>query len=344
MKKIILFLILLILIIGCAAGNPIENLPQSIQTPPGPNPEISEEPQNIPMPQPEPLPIPQQEKTKNKEQKPKVPVWKGGNIAIAGKYADADITISDNGKYRMYYSEEPEVPGFKGRVYSALSSDGKNWAQEEGTRKEWATFPSVIKLQDGKYKMYFQNMGVIKSAVSSDGLSWKDEVGIRIDTSNNAGLKLENVAAPTLIKINNEYIMVYRGTINEKYPAQVPNNNIQLLLWATSKDGLNFEKKGIALDSRTDVFHGLLDGPEFVEWGNNEVRLYFWSYSGVYHMTYKDGAFSKDVVFDYSANSNPLNQFPENPPGDPTLEKINDKWLMYYGQHTKGIYYAALGE
>jgi hypothetical protein len=34
--------------------------------------------------------------------------------------------------------------------------------------------------------------------------------------------------------------------------------------------------------------------------------------------------------------------FPENPPGDPTLIEINDKWFMYYGQHTKGIYYATL--
>lgn len=342
MKKIILFLVLLIFITSCAnqiekplQQSPPEQLNQTQDIPTGA--------QNAPLPQPSPLPNPEQEKIKE-EQQPKTPSWKEKSIAIAGKYADADIISLDNGKYRMYYSEEPEVPGFKGRVYSAISSDGKSWAQENGIRKEWATFPSVVKLPDNRFRMYFQNQGTIKSAVSSDGLSWKDESGVHIDTANNAGLKLENVAAPTVIKVNSEYIIVYRGTINEKYPTKVPNNNIQLFLWATSKDGLNFEKKEMALDSRNEIFQGLLDGPEFVEWGNSEIRLYFWSYKGIYHITYKDGIFSQDAVFDYTTNDNPLNQFPENPPGDPTLAEINGKWFMYYGQHTKGIYYATLEE
>ncbi len=341
-KKIILSLILLIFIIGCAANKPIETSKENSPEQANPIQDISKESQNAPLPQPEPLPSLEEEKIKNEGQKPKVAVWKEGSVAIAGKYADADVIALDNGKYRMYYSAEPEVMGFKGQVYSAISSDGVNWDKEDGTRKEWATFPSVIKLPDSKYRMYFQNQGAIKSAVSSDGISWIDDAGTRIDTANNAGLKLENVAAPTVIKVNNENIMVYRGTINEKYPAKVPNNNMQLFFWAISKDGLAFEKKGIALDSRNEIFQGLLDGPEFVEWDNSEVRLYFWSYKGIYYITYNNGAFSKDAVFDYTTNSNPLNQFPENPPGDPTLAKINGKWFMYYGQHEKGIFYAVL--
>jgi len=115
--------------------------------------------------------------------------------------------------------------------------------------------------------------------------------------------------------------MVYRGTINEKYSAQVPNNTTQLLLWAVSQDGLNFEKKGIALDSRNSTFQGLLDGPELVQWDDG-VRLYFWSYRGIYHVDFKDGAFSQNAQFDYSTSSNSNNQFPANPPGDPTLADL----------------------
>lgn len=343
MKKItlVLSLVILIFIVSCTANKPIENLPQSSPLPVSTNQVIPEESPTIPLSQPTPLPT-EEEKIKNEKEQPKTGLWVEGNAAISGKYADADVITLDDGKYRMYYSEEPEVPGFKGQVYSALSSDGNNWAQEDGTRMEWAIFPSVIKLQDGRFRMYFQNQGVIKSTVSSDGLLWKDEAGTRIDIANNAGFKLENVAAPTVIKVNDEYILVYRGTINEKYPAPVPNNNIQLLLWATSKDGLAFEKKGIALDSRNDIFYGLLDGPEFVKWDNHEIRLYFWSYKGIYHLTYNDGVFSKDAIFDYTTNDNPLNPFPENPPSDPTLAKITDKWFMYYGQHEKGIFYAVL--
>lgn len=276
-----------------------------------------------------------------KEPFEQVPIWKNIGTAISGNYADAEIIELENGVYRMYYSLEPEVQGFKGQVYSAISSDGIKWDKEDGERMEWAIFPSVIKLPDGRYRMYFQNQGLIKSAISSDGLSWNEEYGIRIDTANNAGLNLENVAAPTVIKLGDEYILVYRGTINEKYPDKVPNNNIQLFLWAISKDGLTFEKKGIALESRNDEFKGLLDGPEFVQW-DDEVRLYFWSYKGVYHITFKDNKFLDKSEFDFTAASNPNVIFSENPPSDPTLIKVNNKWFLYYGQHTKGIYYATL--
>ena len=146
-----------------------------------PKPEIFEETQNVPLPQPVPIQQPEEEKTKNEEQKPEAPAWKEGSAAIAGKYADVDVVEMENGKYRMYYSAEPEVQGFKGQVYSAVSSDGISWTQENGIRMEWAIFPSVIKTPDGRYRMYFQNNGVIKSAISSDGLSWKEESGIRMD-------------------------------------------------------------------------------------------------------------------------------------------------------------------
>lgn len=276
--------------------------------------------------------------------KPKVPVWKYGNAAIAGTYADAEIVDLGNGRYRMYYSIEPEVPGNKLEVFSAVSSNGMGWEKEEGVRRDFSVFPDVVKLPDGRYRMYFQNQGVIKSAISSDGLSWTEEAGVRIDGANTAGLSLENVAAPTTMKIGDEYVMVYRGTIDQRYSTEVPNNKIQLFLWATSEDGMSFEKKGIALDSRNSIFQGLLDGPELVKWDNGSIRLYFWSYSGIFHTTFKDGGFSQETEFDYTTASDPGKPFPPDPPGDPTLAKINNKWFLYYGIHTKGIYYATLEE
>jgi hypothetical protein len=281
-----------------------------------------------------PEPVPEQTETPL--------TWKAKGVAVSGKYADAEVIVLNDGKYRIYYSEEPEVSGFSGKLYSAISSDGVIWMQESGTRKEWATFPSIIKLSDGKYRMYFQNGGVIKSALSSDGLSWKDESGTRIDSSNNAGLNLNNVASPAVTKIGSEYVMVYRGDISGKYSSEVPNSNTELFLWATSNDGLVFEKKGVALDSRNNEFQGLLDGCEFVDW-DGETRLYFWSYKGVYHSNFKDNKF-EESEFDFSTNTNPNLKFYPDPPADPTLIKIGDNWLMYYGQHTKGIYFAEFGK
>lgn len=269
-----------------------------------------------------------------------ISVWKYAGIAIAGRFADADIIDLRNGQYRMYYSAEPEISGFQGQVYSVLSEDGIHWKQEEGIRLKWATFPSVLKTPDARFRMYFQNQGVIKSAISSDGLSWSEESGVRIDTVDSLGLNLDNVADATVLKVEDIYLMVYRGTINQRYSQRVPNPDTQFFFWATSQDGLTFEKKGMALDSRNEEFKGMVGGPELVPWEDGSLRLYFWSYKGIYHITYKDSSFSQDAVFDYTTSDNPLNQFPENPPGDPTLAKINGKWFMYYGQHEKGIYHA----
>lgn len=275
-----------------------------------------------------------------KSQQAQQPHWKLGGIAIEGTYADAEIVDIGNGNYRLYYSVEPEVSGNKLELFSSTSTDGITWQKEQGIRKEFATFPDVVKLPDGKFRMYFQNAGVIKSAISQDGLTWTDETGVRIEKSE-ANFDIENVGAQTTMQLDDgTYIMVYRASINKKYSPDVPNSITTIFFYATSKDGVSFEKKGIALDSRNSEFKGWIDGSEWVKWDTDETRLHFWSYKGIYHITYKNGIFSKDAIFDYTTNDNPLNQFPENPPGDPTLAKINGKWFMYYGQHTKGIYYA----
>ncbi len=267
--------------------------------------------------------------------------WQTGGVAIAGTYADAEIVSLENGNYRMYYSIEPEVTGNKLEVYSATSSDGISWKKEDGTRKEFATFPDVIKLPDGRWRMYFQNDGVIKSAISTDGLSWIDESGTRIDKTE-TGFDLENVGAQGTIRLDDgTYIMVYRGTIDGMYQTtdKVPNEDTHVYFWATSKDGLMFEKKGLAIDSRNEILLGAADGAEWVRWDDGELRIYFWSYAGIYHVIYRDGIFS-DPTFDFTVNQNKMVKFSPDPPADPTLAKINGKWFMYYGQHTKGIYYA----
>lgn len=271
--------------------------------------------------------------------------WQEKGVAISGKFADAEVVEIKEGKFRLYYSVEPEVAGNKLELYSATSTYGINWTQEEGTRKTMATFADVVKLPDGSWRMYFQNSGVIKSATSTDGLTWNDEVGTRIDKTEK-GYNLENVGAQTTMMLNDgSYLMVYRGTIDEPYKTteKIPNNNTQLFFYATSSDGINFTKKGIALDSRNDTLYGMVDGAEWVKW-ENEFRLYFWGYYGVYYSTYSDGKFSTSPIFDFTNNPNSQAKFAANPPGDPTLIKIDDTWFMYYGQHTLGIYYAVFAD
>jgi len=271
--------------------------------------------------------------------------WQEIGVVVAGQYADAEVVDLGNGQFRMYYSIEPEVPDNNLEVYSAVSKDGINWTKEDGERKRLATFPDVVKFPSGRWRMYFQNGGVIKSTTSTDGLNWADEAGTRVDKSQ-PGFDLDNVGAQSTIRLDDStYVMVYRGTINEPYATEekLPNQDTHIYFWATSKDGLTFEKKGLAIDSRNETLLGAADGAEWVKWDTTaeqiELRVYFWSYAGVYHVTFKDGAFSK-AVFDFTNNKDSMAKFPPNPPADPTLAKINSKWFMYYGQHGKGIYYA----
>lgn len=278
--------------------------------------------------------------------------WKEGDFAVPGTYADADIVQIADGKWRLYYSIQPEVQGNQLEVYSSVSTDGKTWTREDGVRKKMATFPDVVKTSDGKYRMYFQNAALLKSAISTDGLTFTDETGTRIDKSNDAGLTLDNVAAPTVLLENGTYTMVYRGTINTRYASDTPNPTTQLLFWATSTDGLTFTKKGIAVDSRNSTLRGQLDGPDLVKWDDSKLHVFSTTYAGVYEFVFEGGKFSSGTLAYTLASSTeqakpqPGNTVPADvaPPGDPTLAKISGVWYMYYGgsRAENGIHYATL--
>lgn len=163
--------------------------------------------------------------------------WQEEKLIIPGTYCDADVVQLDDGRLRMYYSLEPEAPDFEGQVYSAVSEDGKNWVQEEGTRLKWATFPSVIGLPEAqaprmpsgepaRWRMYFQGSPAdagpgteagIVSAISADGLDWVLEDGFRIMTAQQGEYDVESVAAATVTRLaDGTYLMVYRGVGGRK--------------------------------------------------------------------------------------------------------------------------------
>lgn len=277
----------------------------------------------------------------------KTQIWKEVDFAIKGSYADADVLKIEDNKWRMYYGVQPEVQGNQLEVYSATSTDGKTWTQDSGTRKTMATFPAVVKIADSKYRMYFQSATVLKSAISSDGLTFVDESGTRIDKENSEGLIFDNVAAPTvLLKDDGTYIMIYRGTINSRYASNTPNSTTQVLMWATSTDGLTFTKKGMAVDSRNSTLNGQLDGPNIVKWDDGKYHIFATSYTGVYSFTF-DGTTFGTATLALSGGATQDNMgFHGAPPGDPALAKINGTWYMYYGAtgSTSGIHYAILSE
>lgn len=262
--------------------------------------------------------------------------WADGDFAVKGTFADASIVQVSDKQWRLYYATQPEVQGHNFEVYSATSTDGKTWTQESGNRKTMATFPHVVKLPDGRYRMYYQSAAVIKSAISTDGLKFTDEAGTRIDKANDQNMTFDNVAAPTVIKQDDgTYIMVYRGTINTRYAADTPNATTQVLMWATSTDGLTWTKKGLAVDSRNSTLRGQLDGPDIVKWDDGKLHVFATTYAGVYEFVFDGTKFSEGTkAFSLGESTPPANGQPAKdvaPPGDPTLAKIDGTWYMYYG-------------
>lgn len=272
--------------------------------------------------------------------------WAKGGVAIDGKYADADVVQIDSKTWRMYYAVQPEVRPNNFEVFSATSTDGKAWKTDPGTRKTMATFPDVVKLKDGRYRMYYQNAGEIKSAISSDGLSFTDESGTRIDRSNADGFTFDNVAAPSVARLDDgTFVMIYRGTINQQYALNTPNPTTQLLFWATSKDGLSFTKKGIAIDSRNGTLSGQLDGPDIVRWDDESYKVHMTSYTGVFEASFDGEEFSEAKLAFAGDAKKQGDNFMGQPPGDPTLARFGGGWFMFYGStgESSGIHYAVLG-
>src|SRR3990170_1404994 len=119
------------------------------------------------------------------------------------------IPLSD-GQYRMYFHQVAEMK-------SAISSDGQNFTIEEGVRFQ-GSMPSLVKLLDGRWRMYYQALengkGVFKSAVSTDGLNWKIETGIRL--SPGGEFDLDNVVHPSVIALpQGGYRIYYDGEIRK---------------------------------------------------------------------------------------------------------------------------------
>lgn len=273
--------------------------------------------------------------------------WEKGQVVVPGKYADADVVELPDGRLRMYFALEPEAPGFEAQVYSAVSPDGITWTKEDGERMKGATFPSVLKLPDGTWRMYFQGAvlgsppaSAILSATSKDGLNWTKEEGVRIKRSAQGTYDTENVADPSVVRLSDgTYLMVYRGqagenTYNKTDEFRKKPMSIDYLISATSKDGLSWTPLNLIVDSRNDEMRDQILGPELIVDGNT-LKLYSNSFAGVYVLALnnKGEKVSEPKLIMKSTG-------PNDAPSDMTLVRYKDDWKMYFGMHTRGIFAA----
>ena len=111
------------------------------------------------------------------------------NQDYGDEFGTADVTAIElpDGRIRIYFGLMDGKVG--GQIGSAISSDGINFTGESGTRVsrivdgsfvKGASSPSIFKLSDGRYRIFFTGDLGVMSAISSDGYNFTREEGARL--------------------------------------------------------------------------------------------------------------------------------------------------------------------
>jgi PKD repeat protein len=161
-----------------------------------------------------------------------------------------DYEAPPSQRYKMWYSGLQPGVGFK--TLYATSPDGIVWTKwgvvmdrGPGSYDLNQVRPStVIKAEDGTYRMWYYGWGVnrwsVCYATSSDGINWNKYAGNPVLNLGPAGdLDDFMVLRPwVLIDGKGIYHMWYQGN----------NQRTNRIFYATSNDGLNWVKQGLAID------------------------------------------------------------------------------------------------
>ena len=274
--------------------------------------------------------------------------WTTSRSVVPGRYADAEVYRLPDGRYRMLYGTESEVPEEQFGIYSSVSSDGKAWQAEGRVLAGRFSGASVVQLPGGGYRLYVSGpvstttepgmvpiAGVI-SYRSADGAAWEREPGTRLS---NSWLGPGETYGFTSTKrlTNGTWLMAYEVQKGGRYAPDVPPGLAQIR-WATSPDGLTFTRRGIAVNPNNSLLLGQARSPEF--YGS---KLYFHSLTGIYRVTWTGTGFARDARVQYAACRDPGKVFPWTPPpADPTLATIGGRTVMFHGDHTRGIFRTTL--
>lgn len=147
-----------------------------------------------------------------------------------------DIVTLAGGGYRMYFERE-DANGDR-NIYSALSSDGIVWVEENGTRIALANMPGAVATPGGQVRIYFSSGGGFSSSLSADGLVFINDGGIRLspDEADETG----GIKHPCVIRLwDNSYRMFYDAIDDDE------TNRIKT---AVSNDGLAWTKQGVVIE------------------------------------------------------------------------------------------------
>ena len=192
--------------------------------------------------------------------------------------------IFDSGIYKMWYvgrSSSHEQIGY------AESQDGVHWIKKGpvlpfGSDNEFDAIhqntPDVLKIGSIYYMWYGGFNGSywsIGKAASTDGMNW-DKQGVVLTPGSIGDFDAFHILSPSVLLINSTYLMWYEAFDGRTWR----------IGFATSTDGLYWNKKGIALDigSAYDFDSASVGHPE-VFFVDNIFHLWYWGFDGIHGRT-----------------------------------------------------------
>lgn len=247
----------------------------------------------------------------------------------------------DGEKVRLYYpTNDPINPSDPpSEILSAISTDGLNFTSEEGVRMKPTSGytiegPSIIKLEDGTYRMYFSEYKTaskqerkdakIIGASSKDGINFTKDAKSTIESDMNVEKSPANwpqVLRPFVLKRpTGGYIMFY--------------NSHSKIFAAYSLDGYSWKKLGgIGIKGADVDAHYMSDGNIRVYFGDFSEQTSGVVYTGILKEV-KERTTSSEVMDAPGANVQPLGSKPPPPPScvgksatDPNLSEECQMWF-----------------
>ena len=249
----------------------------------------------------------------------------GTRVAICA-CADADVAVFPGNVVRLYY----QVIGPSREILSKSSTDnGLTWTQDPGVRISNGAFPSLLKMKDGKWRMYIQTSvgGVngIGYSTSVDGLTWTAVSKIDLKVGGDS-YPIDTVGGHSVLQLNDgTFLMTYIGTAGQAGS----------LFWATSQDGENWSKKGFIIDAREEIakYRVGIDGSELVQWDSTLVKVYYRGASGIEVLNFLGDKFESKgrTLIPNAQDATGMAVVA----GDPTLEFYGGRWHMFHGMGPK---------
>ena len=254
-----------------------------------------------------------------------------------------EIVKTADGRYRAYFMDH-------GKIFSAISSDGRRFELEDGVRVE-GDHPGIIRLKNGRIRIYFSRFGQpgLRSAVSADGLTFQVEDGIRLAGGRRGAPDERGMIHPSVVRLPDGRTRIYYDAVGE------PDSQFDLgwngVMSATSKDGLSFKRdKGLRLDSDDIPASGMVWSP-FVRREGRRWAMYVTSEAhrdpkrmgGVWRATSGNGlGFSSDAkrpffgVDPKATNVQGGPGGPRNTPQDVFILKVRGGERIFYWEAGEG--------